>query len=51
MRSVFECILSARLTKNGVTRTRLMNKQVDDEVIVKAPKGDRELEILEIRFD
>ncbi len=29
----------------------LMNKQVDDEVIVKAPKGDRELEILEIRFD
>ena len=29
----------------------LMNKRVDDEVIVKAPKGDRELEILEIRFD
>ena len=29
----------------------LMNKQVDDEVIVKAPKGDRELEILKIRFD
>ena len=29
----------------------LMNKQVDDEVIVKAPKGDRELEILNIRFD
>lgn len=29
----------------------LMNKQVNDEVVVKAPKGDRELEILEIRFD
>lgn len=29
----------------------LMNKQVNDEVIVKAPKGDRELEILDIRFD
>ena len=29
----------------------LMNKRVDDEVVVKAPKGDRELEILEIRFD
>lgn len=29
----------------------LMNKQVDDEVVVKAPKGDRELEILAIRFD
>jgi transcription elongation factor GreA len=29
----------------------LMNKQVDAEVVVKAPKGDREFEILEIRFD
>ena len=29
----------------------LMNKQVDDEVTVKAPKGDREFEILDIRFD
>lgn len=29
----------------------LMNKQVNDEVVVKAPKGDRELEILEIRYD
>jgi len=29
----------------------LMNKQVHDEVVVRVPKGDRELEILEIRFD
>jgi len=29
----------------------LMNKSVDDEVVVKAPKGDRAFEILEIRFD
>jgi transcription elongation factor GreA len=29
----------------------LMSRQVDDEVVVKAPKGDREFEILEIRFD
>ena len=29
----------------------LMNKKVHDEVLVRVPKGDRELEILEIRFD
>jgi len=29
----------------------LMGRQVDDEVLVKAPKGDREFEILEIRLD
>jgi len=29
----------------------LMNKRVHDEVLVRVPKGDRELEILEIRFD
>lgn len=29
----------------------LINKSVDAEVVVKAPKGDREFEILEIRFD
>ncbi len=28
----------------------LMNKQVADEVVVKAPKGDREFEILEIHY-
>ena len=28
----------------------LLNKQVDDEVVVRVPKGDRELEILEIRY-
>ncbi len=29
----------------------LMNKQVGDEVVVQAPKGTREFEILAIRFD
>ena len=29
----------------------LMNKEVGDEVTVKVPKGSREFEILEIRFD
>jgi transcription elongation factor GreA len=29
----------------------LMNKGVDDEVVVKAPKGDRGFEILAIRYD
>ena len=29
----------------------LLNRQVDDEVVVQAPKGTREFEILEIRFD
>jgi transcription elongation factor GreA len=29
----------------------LMNKSVDDEVVVKAPRGDREFEILAIRYD
>jgi transcription elongation factor GreA len=29
----------------------LMNRSVDEEVVVKAPKGDRELEIRDIRFD
>jgi transcription elongation factor GreA len=29
----------------------LMNRRVDDEVVVKAPKGNRELEIRDIRFD
>jgi transcription elongation factor GreA len=29
----------------------LMNRKVDDEVVVKAPKGDREFEIRDIRFD
>jgi transcription elongation factor GreA len=28
----------------------LMNKEVGDEVMVKVPKGQRELEVLEIRF-
>jgi transcription elongation factor GreA len=29
----------------------LINKGVDDEVVVKAPKGDRGFEILEVRFE
>ena len=29
----------------------LMNRAVDDSVVVKAPKGDREFEIREIRFE
>jgi transcription elongation factor GreA len=29
----------------------LMNRGVDDSVVVKAPKGDREFEIREIRFE
>lgn len=29
----------------------LINKEVDDSVTVRAPKGDRELEILEISFE
>jgi transcription elongation factor GreA len=29
----------------------LINKAVDDSVVVKAPKGDREFEILAIRYD
>lgn len=29
----------------------LINRQVDDAVTVRAPKGDREFEILEIKFD
>jgi transcription elongation factor GreA len=29
----------------------LINKAVDDEVVVKAPKGDRAFEILEVRFE
>ena len=29
----------------------LINRETGDEVVVKAPKGDREFEILEIGFD
>jgi transcription elongation factor GreA len=29
----------------------LINRKVDDSVVVKAPKGDREFEIREIRFE
>jgi transcription elongation factor GreA len=29
----------------------IMGKEVGDEVIVKVPKGVREFEVLEIRFD
>ncbi len=40
-----------RISVTSPVARALMNKRVDDEVIVKAPKGDREFEILAIRFD
>jgi len=40
-----------RISITSPVAQALMNKRVDDEVIVKAPKGDREFEILAIRFD
>ncbi len=44
----------AKLSRISVTSPvarALMNKEVGDEVKVKVPKGTRELEVLEIRFD
>jgi transcription elongation factor GreA len=40
-----------RISITSPVAQALMNKHVNDEVIVKAPKGDREFEILAIRFD
>jgi len=40
-----------RISITSPVAQALMNKRVDDEVIVKAPKGNREFEILAIRFD
>jgi len=39
------------LSFNSPVARALINKQVDDCVTVRVPKGDRELEILDIRFD
>jgi transcription elongation factor GreA len=39
------------LSFNSPVARALINKQVDDTVTVRVPKGDREFEILEIGFD
>lgn len=40
-----------RISITSPVAQALMNKQVGDEVVVKVPKGTRELEVLKIRFD
>jgi transcription elongation factor GreA len=40
-----------RISVTSPVARALMNKEVGDEVSVKVPKGIRELEVLEIRFD
>lgn len=40
-----------RISITSPVAQAIMNKEVGDEVIVKVPKGTRELEVLEIRFD
>ncbi|MFK7896363.1 MAG: transcription elongation factor GreA [Myxococcota bacterium] len=40
-----------RISVTSPVARALMNKEVGDEVNVKVPKGTRELEVLEIRFD
>jgi transcription elongation factor GreA len=40
-----------RISITSPVAQALMNKQVGDEVMVKVPKGTRELEVLKIRFD
>ena len=40
-----------RISVTSPVARALMSKEVGDEVVVKVPKGTRELEILEIRFD
>ena len=40
-----------RISVTSPVARALMNKEVGDEVNVKVPKGMRELEVLEIRFD
>ena len=39
------------LSFNSPVARALINKEVDDTVTVRVPKGDREFEILEIGFD
>ncbi len=40
-----------RISVTSPVARALMNKQVGDDVSVKVPKGNREFEVLEIRFD
>lgn len=40
-----------RISVTSPVARALVNKSVDDEVVVKAPKGNREFQILEIRFE
>jgi transcription elongation factor GreA len=40
-----------RISITSPVAQALMNKEIGDEVRVKVPKGTRELEVLEIRFD
>ncbi|MFP6640649.1 MAG: transcription elongation factor GreA [Myxococcota bacterium] len=40
-----------RISLSSPVARALINKKVDETVIVRAPKGDRKLEILEIKFD
>ncbi len=40
-----------RISITSPVARALMNKEVGDEVSVKVPKGTKEFEVLEIRFD
>jgi transcription elongation factor GreA len=40
-----------RISVTSPVARALMNKEIGDEVVVKVPKGRREFEVLEIRFD
>lgn len=40
-----------RISVTSPVAQAIMNKEVGDEVTVKVPKGSREFEVLEIRFD
>ena len=40
-----------RISITSPVARALMNKEVGDEVSVKVPKGMKEFEVLEIRFD
>ncbi len=44
-------VKSGRISITSPVARALMNKEVGDEVSVKVPKGMKEFEVLEIRFD
>ena len=42
---------NGRISVTSPVARAMMSKRVDDEVVVKVPKGTRQLEVLEIRYE